>query len=81
MVITKPRRPTSLAHEVADDVDSREQQTSFAKRGADLLADPNVTVRERPDFCPRTGGQTAAVVVMGRDSGEGHGNRLANPQC
>ncbi len=69
-----------LGHEVADDVDPREQQASIAKHGADLLADPQVAIRERPDFCLGAGGQIAAVVVWGRDSNKRHGDRLAIDQ-
>ena len=57
-----------FGHEVSDDVDSREQQALVAKQRANLLADPQIAVRQRPDFCPRTGNNVAAVVAPGRDS-------------
>ena len=49
--------------------DSSKQQTPVAKHWANLLADPDVTIRERPDLCPSTCGQIAAVVALGRGFG------------
>src|SRR4029077_10723060 len=69
-------RDVDLGDEAADDVESDEQHAARGERRSDLSGEPAVALVQRPAHPLGAGGEVAAMIIGGRDAGEGVGHRL-----